>query len=258
MGILNVTPDSFSGDGLAGHFKQAVSQAERFKEEGADILDVGGESTRPGSSPVSEEDEFQRVVPLIKEISRLGLPVSVDTTKARVAEGALEGGAMIVNDISALRFDARMADVVRDAGADVILMHMKGTPQTMQENPVYENVIQDIMKFLKERVAFCEDSGIRPEKIFIDPGIGFGKTLEHNLAIIKRLSDFKSLGKPVVVGPSRKSFIGKVLDVPVEERLEGTAAVVALCVQNGADILRVHDVKSMRRVMDMTWAVTQT
>lgn len=257
MGIINVTPDSFAGDGLAGHFKQAVSQAERFKEEGADILDVGGESTRPGSSPVSEEDEFQRVVPLIKEISRLGLPVSVDTTKARIAEEALQCGAVMVNDISALRFDARMAEVVRGAGADVILMHMRGTPQTMQENPVYENVIQDIIKFLKERVAFCEDSGIRPEEIFIDPGIGFGKTLEHNLEIIKRLSDFKSLGKPVVVGPSRKSFIGKVLDVPVEERLEGTAAVVALCVQNGADILRVHDVKSMRRVMDMTWAVAR-
>ncbi len=256
MGILNVTPDSFSGDGLKGKFKEAVRQAEQFKEEGADILDVGGESTRPGSAPVSAQEEYKRVVPFIKEISHLGVPISVDTTKACIAEGALEGGATIVNDISALRFDARMAAVVRAAGADVILMHMMGTPQTMQKNPVYENVMQDIMKFLKERVAFCEDSGIRPEKIFIDPGIGFGKTLEHNLEIIKRLSDFKSLGKPVVVGPSRKSFIGKVLDLPVDERLEGTAAVVALCVQNGADILRVHDVKAMRRAADMAWAVT--
>ncbi len=258
MGIMNATPDSFSGDGLAGNLKEAVKQAERFAQEGADILDVGGESSRPGSDAVSVDEEIKRVIPLIKEIRHLGIPVSVDTTKARVAEEALKCGAAMVNDISALRFDAKMAEAARRYDADVILMHMLGTPKTMQQHPAYGDVVRDIIKFLYERISFCMDAGISGKNIFVDPGIGFGKTVEHNLEIIKRLSEFSELGKPIVAGPSRKSFIGSVLNLPVEERLEGTAAVAALCVQNGADVLRVHDVKAMRRAADMAWAVAHT
>lgn len=257
MGIINVTPDSFSGDGLAGNIKEAVKQAERFAQEGADILDVGGESSRPGSEPVSVAEEYKRVVPFIKEICHIRLPISVDTTKASIAEEALKNGATIVNDITALRFDPSMVEVVLRYDADVILMHMLGTPKNMQQNSVYEDVVKDIMLFLGARLAFCEMAGIKDENIFVDPGIGFGKTVEHNLEIVNRLSEFKVLHKPLVVGPSRKSFIGSTLNLPVEERLEGTAAVVALCVQAGADILRVHDVKAMRRAADMAWAVVE-
>lgn len=255
MGIINVTPDSFSGDGLAGKLKEAVKQAERFVQEGADIFDVGGESSRPGSDAVPVEEELERVIPLICEIKHLGVPISVDTTKARVAEEALKNGAVMVNDISSLRFDARMVDVVSDYDVEVVLMHMLGTPKTMQKNPEYGDVVRAIVKFLEERIAFCADAVISSENIFVDPGIGFGKTVEHNLEIIRRLSEFKILQKPLVAGPSRKSFIGNTLNLPVEERLEGTAAVVALCVNAGADIIRVHDVKAMRRVVDMACAV---
>lgn len=258
MGIINVTPDSFSGDGLAGKLKEAVKQAERFVKEGADILDVGGESSRPGSDSVSVEEEIERVIPVICEIKHFGVPVSVDTTKSRVAEEALKNGAVMVNDITALRFDPSMAEVALRYDADVILMHMLGTPKTMQENPLYGDVVRDIITFLGGRISFCEDVGISAKNIFIDPGIGFGKTVEHNLEIVRRLPEFRELGKPIVVGPSRKSFIGKVLDVPAEERVEGTAAVVALCVQASAEIIRVHDVKAMRRAADMAWAVAST
>jgi dihydropteroate synthase len=260
MGVLNVTADSFSDGGEFLDVDRAVEHAREMSQAGADIIDVGGESTRPGAAPVSAEEESHRVLPVIERLR--DLVVSVDTTKASVAERALAVGARIVNDISALRFDPRMIDVVRDAGAGVVLMHMQGTPQTMQQGPQYDDVVAEARSFLAERIAFAESRGLKKSQIAVDPGIGFGKTVEHNLQLLARLGEFGSLGCPLLVGTSRKSFIGKVLAplraAPGREangRLWGTAATVAWAVAQGAHIVRVHDVAEMTDVVRMVEAV---
>lgn len=247
MGILNVTPDSFADGGYFFDKDDALRRGLELVEEGADFIDIGGESTRPGSEAISAEEEIRRVVPVIGQLAKLtDIPISVDTYKSGVAKRALDAGARIVNDISGLKFDPAMADVVRQSNASLVVMHIKGRPKMMQEHPEYENVIEEVIAYLNESVSAAEQKGI--QQIFIDPGIGFGKTLTHNLELIRRLSEFQRLGYPVLIGPSRKSFIGKILDLPVEERLEGTAATVAASIMNGASVIRVHDVKEMKRV----------
>ena len=247
MGILNVTPDSFSDGGKYLEPEKAIEHAKRMIEDGADIIDVGGESTRPGSDPVRLEEELQRVVPVIKELSKVvNVPISIDTYKSKVAEAALDAGACVVNDISAMTFDSDMVKVVKKYGASVVLMHIKGTPKNMQENPTYDNVIEEILKYLMDRVNVARDNGIK--QIIVDPGIGFGKRFEHNIEIIRNLKVFREIGYPLLVGPSRKSFIGNILNLPPAERVEGTAAAVTACILNGANIVRVHDVKEMKRV----------
>lgn len=262
MGVLNVTPDSFSDGGKFMDADSAVEHAREMARAGADIIDVGGESTRPGAAPVSTEEELRRVLPVIERLR--DLIVSVDTTKAAVAERALAAGARIVNDISAFRFDSRMIDVVRDAGAGVVLMHMQGTPQTMQQNPHYDDVVAEVRSFLAERVAFAESHGLKKSQIAVDPGIGFGKTVEHNLQLLARLGEFGSLGCPLLVGTSRKSFIGQLLGPreagrmhETDGRLWGTAATVAWAVAQGARVVRVHDVTEMADVVRMVEAVKQ-
>ncbi len=249
-GIINVTPDSFSGDGFLG--KDPIRVLERAREMircGADILDVGGESTRPGSKPVSLNEELRRVVPILKLLRKhLRVPISIDTTKSEVADAALDLGAAIVNDISALRSDKKMAKVVARAKAVLVLMHMQGTPRTMQKNPVYSDVAGEVVSFLGCAVERALDAGIAFDKLIVDPGIGFGKALEHNLELLNRLSALRSLGRPVLVGLSRKRFIGKILDADIADRAWGTAASVSLAIANGADIIRVHDVAQMSDV----------
>jgi len=256
MGILNVTPDSFANGGRYNRIDSALLQAERMAEEGADIIDVGGESTRPGARPVPLKEEIKRTIPVIKRlVQRLNLPISIDTCKSQVAREALDSGASLVNDISALRVDKEMAGVVSRYKVPLVLMHMQGEPRNMQKNPQYGEVIGEIISFLRERIEFAREEKIDEERIIIDPGIGFGKKARHNLEIFNRLSEFRSLGRPILVGPSRKSVIGNVLNLPVEERLEGTAAAVAASILNGVDIIRVHDVREMKRVVDMTNAI---
>jgi dihydropteroate synthase len=257
MGVLNVTPDSFSDGGLFFNEKKAIEHALRLVEDGADIIDIGGESTRPGSEPVSVEEEIRRTMPVIKAISReIKVPISIDTYKSEVARQALDAGASIVNDISGLRFDPEMPKVVAEYKVPVIIMHIKGRPKDMQQNPVYEALIPEIMDYLRISIRLAAKFGIPEDKIIIDPGIGFGKTFEHNLEIIKNLKEFILLGKPIAIGVSRKAFIGKILgDVPPSERLEGTAAAVAISIFNGANIVRVHDVKEMARVAKVADAI---
>jgi dihydropteroate synthase len=256
MGVVNVTPDSFSDGGKFLDRRLAVERGLELEEEGADILDIGGESTRPGSDFIPLEEELSRVIPVIEELaSRVSIPVSVDTTKAEVAREALESGAGMVNDISAGRLDPRMLSLVAERGVPVCLMHMQGMPKDMQDNPTYQDLMGEIIAFLRERAEAAMGEGVDPSSIIVDPGIGFGKTVEHNLEIIRRLKEIKSIGFPILLGTSRKSFIGKVLDLPVEERLEGTAASVAVGVMNGADIVRVHDVREMVRVVRLTDAL---
>ncbi|MEW6557786.1 MAG: dihydropteroate synthase [Elusimicrobiota bacterium] len=258
VGILNVTPDSFSDGGKFFKTNDAVKQAEKLIEEGADIIDIGGESTRPGSKPVPIEEEIKRVVPVIKEIKKKipGIPVSVDTYKPEVALKAIDEGCEIVNDIYGMRWqDGEMASIVAKNNVKVVIMHMQGTPQTMQTNPQYKNVISDIKQFFSLQIKFAESKGIKKEKIIIDPGIGFGKTLQHNLQILKKLNQFKELNQPIMVGPSRKSFIGTLLNVDVSQRLEGTIASVLISVINGADYLRVHDVLSVKRAITVLEAI---
>jgi dihydropteroate synthase len=257
MGILNVTPDSFSDGGHFFNRDRAIEQALRMQTDGADIIDIGGESTRPGSEPVSVRDEISRTIPVIKSLVKAAnIPVSIDTCKSQVADAALSAGASIVNDISGLRFDKKMAHVIARHKAPVAIMHIKGTPKNMQNNPVYKALIPEIMDSLRESIAIAEQAGIPGDRIIIDPGIGFGKTVAHNLEIIRRLDEFAGFEKPVLLGPSRKSFIGKVLgDLPVTERLEGTAAAVAAAILKGAHILRVHDVKEMVRVARLADAI---
>lgn len=257
MGVLNVTPDSFSDGGKFLDLDAAVARGKRMLAEGADIVDVGGESSRPGATPVPEEEELRRVVPVIARLcSEAGPVVSVDTTKARVAREAIAAGARIINDISAFRADGGMAGLAAETGAGVVLMHMRGTPADMQRDPRYDDVVGEVAEFLRERGSAAVRAGIAAERIVYDPGIGFGKNVEHNLEIVRRLPELRALGRPLLVGPSRKSFIGKVLgDLPVEERLEGTAAAVALAVAGGAAIIRVHDVREMVRVARVSDAV---
>lgn len=250
MGILNVTPDSFSDGGKFFDIGAAVAQAMQLQSEGADIIDVGGESTRPGSDPVGPKEEIRRVAPVIRALKKvLRIPVSVDTYKVAVAEAALTAGADMVNDISGLRFDKKMARLIAKAQVPVCVMHTLGRPKNMQKNPVYRDLISEIYGALKESVAIGESAGILGAKIIVDPGLGFGKTAEDNFEILRRLKEFKALGQPVLAGPSRKSFIGAVLDLPPEERDAGTAAAVAAAVFGAANIVRVHSVGMMRQVV---------
>jgi len=256
MGILNVTPDSFYDGGRYTNVDDAVERAEEMVAEGADLIDLGGESSRPGAKPVSVEEELRRIIPVLKRIrKKIKKPISIDTYKSEVARRTLDSGADIVNDITALRGDKKMAKLLARRSAPVILMHMQGCSRTMQKNPVYQSVVEEIINFLKSRIEKAGEAGINFDKIIIDPGIGFGKTVEHNFEIFSRLREFKVLGRPILIGPSRKSFIGKVLNLPFEERLEGTAGLVAYSILNGAQIIRVHDVKEMIRVVRIVEAV---
>lgn len=256
MGVLNVTPDSFSDAGRFADAATAIEHGRRMAAEGADIIDVGGESSRPGAEPVAEDEELRRVIPVIKALaSRTKVPVSVDTYKSGVARRALEAGAAIVNDISGLRMDGAMPSLVASAGVPVVIMHMQGTPRDMQRRPRYEDLLGEISAWLAGQAGVAVSAGVKPEHVIVDPGIGFGKTFDHNLEIIRRLRELKSLGYPVAIGPSRKAFIGAILDAEVDERLEGTAATVAYCISQGANIVRVHDVKEMRKVARVTDAI---
>jgi len=247
MGVLNVTPDSFSDGGLFLGETRAVEWALRMAQDGADIIDVGGESTRPGSAYISIDEELERVIPVIRELSpRLNIPISVDTSKSEVARQAIEAGAGIINNIMGTPLDRNMAAVAAEFDIPLILMHIKGKPNTMQKNPVYADLMGEIISALRDSIAVAEAAGVKAEKIIIDPGLGFGKTVSHNIEILKRLRELKALGKPILVGPSRKAFIGAILGVDnPRERLMGTAAAVAASIANGADIVRVHDVKEM-------------
>ena len=256
MGIVNVTPDSFYDGGRYRLPERAVAHGLELVEQGADILDIGAESTRPGANPVSQEDELARLIPVIAELAhRVTVPISVDTSKASVAKSALDAGACMVNDVSALRKDPAMALVVAQSGAAVVLMHMQGTPQTMQSAPRYDDVVEEVVSFLHERIQAADAAGISKNHIIVDPGIGFGKLLTHNLELIDRLSDLTKLNCPVLVGPSRKAFIGQLLGREVEHREWGTAAAIALAVDRGASILRVHDVAMMADVIKVAAAV---
>jgi len=250
MGIVNVTPDSFSDGGRYFEPAQAISHGVKLVEEGADIIDVGGESTRPGARPVSGREEMERVIPVIRGLRReLSAPISVDTYKADVARAALDEGADMVNDISALRFDPAMAPLVAAEKVPVVLMHMQGTPRTMQQRPHYRDVVEEVKEFLRDQIRYAVQSGVDLERIIIDPGIGFGKELEHNLALLRALPALADLGRPVLVGPSRKTFIGKILDAGPEERLEGSLAAAVAAVLGGASVIRTHDVKEARRAI---------
>jgi dihydropteroate synthase len=256
MGIVNVTTDSFYDGGRYADSGHAVAHALNLVEQGADLLDVGAESTRPGASPVSEHEELARVLPVVTELARrVTIPISVDTTKSEVARRALDAGASIVNDVSALRWDGQMASVVARSGAAVVLMHMQGTPLTMQDAPRYQDVVKEIGEFLEERIRAAVDAGIPKTNIVLDPGLGFGKLMEHNLDVLDRVSDLARLDRPVLIGPSRKSFIGRLVGRPAEYREWGTAAAVALAVDRGAGILRVHDVAMMRDVVTVAAAI---
>jgi dihydropteroate synthase len=256
MGILNVTPDSFSDGGRFLDRATAVAHGTRLVEEGADILDVGGESTRPGSDPVPVDEELGRVRPVIERLVELhpGIPVSIDTRKVEVAAEALDAGATIVNDVSG-GSDPAMFDVVRAHEAAVVLMHMRGDPKTMQEAPEYDDVVGEVHEYLRQRIETAELAGVDPRSIAIDPGIGFGKDLEHNLELMRRVDAFLDLGRPVLVGPSRKRFIGTILDLPEDERVEGTIGAVVWLVANGAHIVRVHDVKEVVRAVRVVDAI---
>jgi dihydropteroate synthase len=256
MGILNVTPDSFSDGGRFFNADAAIEHARKMVKDGADIIDVGGESTRPGSQSITAEEELKRVLPVIKEVSKMDVIVSIDSYKPEVAFKAVEAGALMLNDVYALR-SRGMAEFAASQSIPVVLMHMQGSPKNMQENPQYKDVVDEINQFFGERISFAVDNGIRRENIILDPGIGFGKKLEHNLEIIRRLGEFKKHGCPLMVGPSRKSFIGQILDLPSSERLEGTLAAVSACVLNGADIVRVHDVKEAVRAVKVADAIVR-
>ncbi len=257
MGVLNVTPDSFSDGGLFLDASAAIGHAIRMVEDGADIIDIGGESTRPGSDAVTIEEELRRTLPVIQAITKeISIPVSIDTYKAEVAKRALDAGASMVNDISGLGFDPAMPGVVSEYEVPVVVMHIKGTPKDMQKDPVYEALLPEIYDSLRRSMQSAMDAGIPENMIIIDPGIGFGKTFEHNLEILHRLREFTPLERPILVGVSRKAFIGKVLEnASVENRLEGTAAAVAISIMNGANIVRVHDVKEMAKVARVADAI---
>lgn len=258
MGILNVTPDSFSDGSHYLDTARAVERALEIEAEGADIIDIGGESTRPYSTPVPEEEELRRVIPVVEKLAgKLGIPISIDTYKSVVAKESLLAGAEIVNDISGFAFDDRMAEVVASMNAGVVLTHTSGNPAEMQKFTKYRSVVGDIVSALKRQLSCALSHGISSDRIVVDPGIGFGKDINGNLEILKNLREFNVLGRPILVGPSRKSFIGAVLDRPVESRIYGTAATVAIALANGASILRVHDIKEMRDVVDMTMAILQ-
>jgi dihydropteroate synthase len=242
MGVLNVTPDSFSDGGEFLDPAAAVAHGERLLQEGADVIDVGGESTRPGAEPVPEQVELERVIPVIEPLAERGITLSIDTSKAAVARAALAAGAAFVNDVTALRGDPAMAASVAQAGVDVCLVHMLGEPRTMQENPRYDDVVSEVRAFLEERLQFAVGAGIAEERVWLDPGIGFGKTLEHNLELIRRLGEIVAIGRPVVFGASRKRFLGHLTGRPEQERVAGTIAANVLAYERGAAMFRVHDV----------------
>ena len=256
MGILNVTPDSFSDGGAYVTVEQALGQAGKMHEEGADIIDIGAESSRPGSQPIDEAEELERLMPVLEAVHRaVPIPISVDTTKAAVARRALEAGASIINDITALRGDPLMAEVVAQSGAAIVLMHMQGTPATMQQAPRYGNVTQEVIAFLCERAQTAMKQGIKRSQIVLDPGFGFGKLQEHNLQLLNDFAMLTHLGYPLLAGLSRKQFIGRLTQQPVHERGYGTAGAVAVAVLKGAHIVRVHDVRAMRDTVSVVSAI---
>ncbi|MEZ6129741.1 MAG: dihydropteroate synthase [Planctomycetaceae bacterium] len=254
MGIVNVTPDSFSDGGEHTDVDNAVAHAMQLVDAGADVIDVGGESTRPGATPVPPDEELRRTIPVIQELTRkTTVPISIDTTKAEVARQALAAGALIVNDISGMTFDKDMLSVCTNAGASVCLMHIRGTPQTMQQEPRYDDVVAEVIDFLRQRRDACQHQGIDPERICVDPGIGFGKTAEHNLQLMRAVQQIRTdMQCPVLMGHSRKRFLSKLLGRPVEERLAGSVGVAVALAENGADILRVHDVRATRDAL-LAW-----
>jgi dihydropteroate synthase len=251
MGVLNVTPDSFSDGGLYLQAEDAIARGEQLLEEGADIIDVGGESTRPGAEPVSAEQELERVAPVIEGLARRhpGAAISIDTSKAAVARAALAAGARLVNDVSALRADPQMAGLVAASGADCVLMHMQGEPRTMQLEPRYDDVVDEVKAFLAERLQFALREGVAEERVLLDPGIGFGKTAAHNLELLRRLDELTELGRPLVIGTSRKSFLGRITGAEVGERLAGTIASNVLAYERGASVFRVHEVAPAREAL---------
>lgn len=256
MGILNVTPDSFSDGGRYLDPVLAIDQVQRMIAEGADIIDIGGESTRPGASSVSEEEEIERIRPIVEALGkRIDTPLSIDTRKAGVAEVALDLGAVIVNDVSALQDDSRMGNVVQESGAGVVLMHRQGVSATMQDAPEYDDVVAEVKSFLSKRVAMARSMGISPDRIIIDPGIGFGKTCNHNLEILANISKFLQLDQPLMVGLSRKRFIGELTGKSVDEREIGNAAAIATAVWQGATLVRVHNVAAMRDAIRVAQAL---
>jgi dihydropteroate synthase len=255
MGVVNVTPDSFSDGGLYLDPEAAIAHGREMATAGAEILDVGGESTRPGAEPVGEEEELRRVVPVIQGLQGGGSRISVDTSKAAVAAAALEAGAEIVNDVTALRGDPDMAPLCAERGATVVLMHMLGEPRTMQEDPRYDDVVAEVKAFLAERLGAALSAGIDEDRVWLDPGIGFGKTGAHNMELLRRLGELRQLGRPLVVGASRKSFIGKVDGSPADQRLGGTIASSVLAAAEGADVLRVHDVVEMSQALTVAAAI---
>lgn len=259
MGILNVTPDSFSDGDKFLDVSVAVERAFTMVKEGADMIDIGGESSRPGALAVSVQEELRRVVPVIEAIRKKNdIPISVDTTKAFVAAEAIDAGANFVNDISAGRFDPEMIPLVAKSGLFFCLMHMQGTPQTMQQNPYYEDVVREVKTFLKDRIDICLKGGISKEKLVIDPGIGFGKRLEDNLTLLKSLDQFQDLGCPILIGTSRKSFIGGLTGAPIQERLPGSLASLAIAIQKGASMVRVHDVAATRQFLQIFTPLAST
>jgi dihydropteroate synthase len=255
MGIVNVTPDSFSDAGRFLDPERAIAHARELVAGGADLLDIGGESTRPGARGVSADEELARVAPVLAGLDDVNVPISIDTSKAHVAEVALDAGAKIVNDVTALRSDPAMAGLCAARDCFVVLMHMRGTPRTMQDNPTYADVVEDVKAFLAQRIEFVIGEGVAEERIWVDPGIGFGKTVRHNLELLNRLRELRELGRPIVIGTSRKRFIGTITGREVDDRLGGTIATNVLAMQAGADVLRVHDVREVREAMVVAEAV---
>ena len=256
MGILNVTPDSFSDGGMYYDATQAIEFALQMAEEGADIIDVGGESTRPGAKTVELQKECDRILPVIEGIrTKSDILISIDTYKSEVARQSIATGAGMVNDISGMTFDPNMVDIIKESGLPVVIMHIKGTPKNMQKNPYYEDLMQELTEYFEERKKFARAKGILDQQIILDPGIGFGKRLQDNFQLLRELKKIVDMGFPVLIGPSRKSFIGLTLDLPVDQRLEGTAAAVTTGILKGARIVRVHDVKAIKRVALITDAI---
>jgi len=256
MGTINVTPDSFSDGGLFYKTDQAIKQGELLASEGADILDVGGESTRPFSSSVDVEEELRRVIPVVSQLAKsTSLPISIDTCKGQVARAALDAGATIINDISGLRYDPELVQLAANSQVPLVLMHMQGSPRTMQLEPHYGSLLSEIIGFLEERIQFACEGGVSRDQIIVDPGIGFGKTVHHNLLLVKHLDSLATLGRPILLGTSRKSFIGAVLDKEVTEREPGSWATICAGIIKGAHIVRVHEVNTCRQMADMVDAI---
>jgi len=255
MGVVNVTPDSFSDGGRFFEHGDAIAHGRKLAEDGADLVDVGGESTRPGAEPVGAEEERRRVIPVVEALAAEGIGVSVDTNKAAVARPALEAGAAVVNDVSAFRFDPELAGLTAAAGATCVLMHMLGEPRTMQDDPRYEDVVAEVAAFLEERLAFAVSEGVPEDRVWLDPGIGFGKTSEHNLELLRRLDEIAALGRPVVIGTSRKSFLGRLTGRGEEGRLAGTLATNVMALERGASVFRVHDVAEVGDALRVAGAV---